>query len=150
MTELAPPYSKEQVVRIFTKQNLPEKFIQLVVGRLDPEPVRFSPGEKLMMQGAPGDAMFFIAWGHVEVSTKLFGSGSPFSANKVAELTVGDVVGEMALVNDAPRSATVTALDEVMVYRLSRDNWRHVDAFYPGLAYRVREVVKTRTNLPLR
>lgn len=149
MAELAPPYSKEQLVRIFTHQDLPEQSIESIINTLDPDPVRFSPGEVLMKQGAPGDAMFFIARGHVEVSITPFGAGSPLPARKVAELTAGDVVGEMALVNNTPRNATVTALDEVMAYRLSQDKWRYVDAFLPGLAARIKEVVKQRSTISI-
>jgi CRP-like cAMP-binding protein len=56
----------------------------------------------------------------------------------------------MALVNDEPRNATVTAVHAVTAYRLALDSWRHIEAFYPGLAARIREIAEERAaQLPI-
>lgn len=145
MVQLRPPFSKEQLVQFFAEE-LPFDVLQHVATLLDPEPVLFAPGERLLIQGEPGDSLYFIAQGTVEVTMKPLGPGSIIPPVKVAELSAGDVAGEMALVNDEPRSATVTALTDVMAYRLSLDNWRHIEAFYPGLAARIREVAQQRAS----
>lgn len=145
MGELLPPYSKERLVQLFAG-DLPFDTLGQIAALLDPEPLRFSPNTPIVLQGEPGDGLYFIAQGTVEVTMKLFGAGSPFPPIKVAELSAGDVVGEMALVNDKPRTATVTAVDNVMTYRLAVDNWRHIEAFYPGLAARIREVAEQRAR----
>ena len=144
--ELHPPYSKEQLVRLFTSEDLPPDALQHITARLDPEPVWFPANTPLVLQGEPGDGLYFIAQGTVEVTVTPFGPGSPLPPVNIAKLSAGDVVGEMALVNDEPRSATVTALDEVTAYRLSKDNWRYIEAFHPGLAARIREVAVRRGN----
>lgn len=139
---LLPPYSKEQLVQFFSPPDLPLDALRVIVARL--EPVVFEPGTRLMAQGEPGEDLFFIAEGSVEVTVIPLGVGSPFPPVRVAELMSGDVVGEMALITNQPRSATVTAIDEVTAYRLTRDNWLYLEAFHPGLAARIREVAQSR------
>ena len=144
MGELLPPYSKEQLVQLFAQEHLPLDALQHITVMLDPEPVQFPANTRIVVQGEPGDALYFIAQGTVEVTMTPLGPSSPLPPVKVAELSAGDVVGEMALVNNAPRSATVTALDEVTAYRLTIDSWRYIEAFHPGLAARIREVAERR------
>ena len=144
MGELLPPYSKEQLVQRFIPEDWAFDVLEQITARLDPEPVRFPANTRIMIQGEPGDGLYFIAQGTVQVAMTPFGPGSPFPPIEIAELSAGDVVGEMALVNNEPRSATVTALDEVTAYRLSIDNWRYIEAFHPGLAARIREVAEGR------
>jgi len=146
MGELLPPYSKEQLVQRFAPEDVPVDTLHHITALLDPEPVVFPAGAHIMLQGEPGDSMYFIAEGTVEVTKALLAPGSPFPPVKLAELSAGDVIGEMALVNEEPRSATVTALDEVTAYRLSIDSWRYLEAFHPGLAARIREVAERRGN----
>lgn len=145
MAELRPPYSKEQLVQLFA-EDVPYDTLRNIAALLDPEPLRFSPSTPIVLQGEPGDGLYFIAQGTVEVTMKPLGPGSPFPPVKVAELSAGDVVGEMALVNAEPRNATVSAVDEVMAYRLGMDNWRYIEAFYPGLAARIRDVAEQRAR----
>lgn len=145
MAQLQPPYSKEQLVQLFA-EDVPFDTLQHIAILLDPEPLRFVPDQPIVLQGEPGDGLYFIAQGTVEVTMKPLGPGSPIPAIRLAELSAGDVFGEMALVNDEPRTATVTAVTDVMAYRLSMDNWRHIEAFYPGLAARIRDVAEQRAS----
>jgi CRP-like cAMP-binding protein len=62
-----------------------------------------SAGETLFRAGDPGDALYIVAEGRVEV---LEGDGA---ANVLAELGPGQAFGEMALLNGGPRTATVRA-----------------------------------------
>ena len=73
-------------------------------------------GEALFKQGWTGDFMAVVAAGAFRVSVmNADGRETP-----VTELAAGDVMGEMACVDPAPRSATVTALAPAVVYCLSR------------------------------
>jgi len=71
-----------------------------------------SPGSVLLSQGEQGLGLFILTKGTVRITRK----NSPDGAEVVLGTAgVGDVIGEMALLDDLPRSATVRALDEVSV-----------------------------------
>jgi len=66
---------------------------------------RFAPGEVVIEEGHPGDMVFLIVEGHVAVRMRL----SEREQAVIGTRGSGDWVGEMALLDDAPRSASVTA-----------------------------------------
>src|SRR5687768_2813912 len=66
----------------------------------------FAPGEVLMRQDEPSDCLHVLVRGRVRVERVQPHSAEPLL---VAELGPCETVGEMGLLNDAPRSATVTA-----------------------------------------
>jgi CRP/FNR family transcriptional regulator, cyclic AMP receptor protein len=71
-----------------------------------------SPGSVLISQGEKGLGLFILIKGTVRISRK----NSPDGAEEVlGTAQAGDIIGEMALLDDLPRSATVTAVDEVSV-----------------------------------
>jgi CRP-like cAMP-binding protein len=70
---------------------------------------RFGRGDVIFLEGDPGDAMYVIARGHVEVRiTTPLGDVATLRI-----LSPGEYFGELALISAAPRSATVIALDDV-------------------------------------
>jgi CRP-like cAMP-binding protein len=75
---------------------------------------RYSPGDEIVRQGEAGDRFFLIADGRVEVVREEEGR-----VTRLAELAFGDYFGEMALLHDEPRVATVRALTPVETYTLS-------------------------------
>ena len=73
---------------------------------------KYSPGSVLISQGEQGLGLFIITTGTVRITRK----NSPDEAEEVLGTAgAGDVIGEMALLDDMPRSATVTAVDDVTV-----------------------------------
>jgi hypothetical protein len=75
------------------------------------EPVRVPAGEAIVRQGDPGERFFVVVAGAVEVSV---------DGAVVREEGPGDYFGEIALLNDSPRTATVTARDDVELRALDR------------------------------
>jgi MFS family permease len=65
-------------------------------------------------QGAPGDRVYVIRAGRAPVEVDGAETGA---------LGPGDFVGEIALLRDVPRTATVRALDELQLYALERDDF---------------------------
>ncbi len=73
-------------------------------------------GESIIKQNEMGDNFYMIRSGTVEVFKEENGS-----TRLLNRLESGDYFGEMALLKDAPRAATVTAVDEVEVYVLPKE-----------------------------
>ena len=70
---------------------------------------RVAESEQLTIQGEPGDELYIITEGFLEV---IIGGTSTSQRRVVVNLGAGQVVGEMALIDQGPRSATVRAIDE--------------------------------------
>ena len=75
-------------------------------------PVEVKAGEVVMRQGGEGDRFYAIADGEVAVSK---------DGQQVATLTRHDGFGEIALIEDVPRTATVTAVKDGLLYSLERE-----------------------------
>lgn len=81
------------------------------------EEISFLPGEELMRFGEPGDdGMYLLLEGKADV---LDGSGKPINL----PMTPGSIVGEMALIRDEPRGATVKAITKVVCAHLSKNQF---------------------------
>jgi CRP/FNR family transcriptional regulator len=82
-----------------------------------------SPGSTLLTQGEQGLGLFLLTRGTVRITRR----NSPDGAEEVLGTAgPGEVIGEMALLDDLPRSATVTAIDEVTVLLLPLWEFRAV------------------------
>ena len=78
---------------------------------------RFGPGELIVEEGRTGNGMYAIISGNVE-AVKALGTEQERIVNR---LGTGEVFGEMALLGEWPRTATVRAIDEVEC--LGIDRW---------------------------
>jgi len=76
---------------------------------------KYSPGSVLISQGEKGLGLFIITKGTVRITRK---NGPDGAEQVLATAGMADIIGEMALLDDLPRSATVTAVDEVTVLSL--------------------------------
>ena len=72
----------------------------------------FSKGEALITEGDPGSSMFLLTQGRARVS---------HGKVKLATLCAGEHFGELGLLDDQPRSATVTALEAGALLEISRE-----------------------------
>jgi CRP/FNR family transcriptional regulator, cyclic AMP receptor protein len=90
---------------------------------------RFRRGEVIFHIGDPGDALFVLVTGEVKISL-------PSETGEeaiLATLRPGDVFGELALLDGAPRSATATALGASETVVLPRDKFRELIATEAGV-----------------
>jgi hypothetical protein len=90
--------------------NLPPKAIESLARSL--VPVRLNTSEVLIREGERGDAYFTVADGRLAVSQ---------AGRLLTEVGRGVGIGEIALLRDGPRTATVTALCPSLVYSLTRE-----------------------------
>lgn len=94
---------------------------------------RFPKHKTIVEEGLPGDYMYVICEGRVQVS-KLSEDGR----EKILEfLDTGDFFGEMSLLDNAPRSASCRALVDTRVLALSRNDFLNAMRKSPDLAMAV-------------
>lgn len=79
-------------------------------------------GEVLFAEGAPGDSMAILVQGEVRVTMKR----ATGETRELAVLAAPVMLGHIALIDAAPRSATVTAQGEVMLVSISRARFREI------------------------
>jgi CRP/FNR family transcriptional regulator, cyclic AMP receptor protein len=83
----------------------------------------YSPGSALISQGEKGLGLFILTKGTVRITR----ANSPDGAEEVLGTAgAGDVIGEMALLDDMLRSATVTAVDDVTVLVIPFWDFRNI------------------------
>ncbi len=75
---------------------------------------KYLSGSEIILAGAPGDGVYFVKSGLVEISA---GQGN---ARVFSRLGPAEIFGEMAIIEDRPRSATAKALEATEVYFLPR------------------------------
>ena len=105
----------------------------------------YRPGEALMRQGDPGESVYVITDGKVEVLARSEQDPNAREA-VVAWLVAGDAVGELSLLDEQPRSASCVAVEETTCLRLERKHfleamqrhWPLSEALLKVLANRLR------------
>ena len=90
----------------------------------------FAPGATIFSEGDPADRLYIILQGTVEV-WKDYGEEQ---RDLLASHGVGHLFGEMAVVDDLPRSAAVVAHDSVRLLSVSRDDFRGIVASNGAIA----------------
>ena len=95
---------------------LSEQDLAQMAGRLRPE--RFGPGQVVVRQGDRGDRLFVIGSGQADVVLD-----DEAGERHLATLTGGDYFGEMALLTDRPRQATVRTTIPSELFSLSREDF---------------------------
>ena len=101
----------------------------------------FGPGAIVFKQGEPGDRMYVIKSGVLEVITQP-SDNTPMVT--VAFLGVGEVVGELALLTGSPRSATIRCPENAELFRLDKAVFDDLMGSLPGMARSMCEVIARR------
>lgn len=69
---------------------------------------RFAPGTEIFREGAPGEGVYFVKDGLVEISGMVGGN----TRRVFSQLGPGEIFGEMAVIEQLPRSAIATAVTD--------------------------------------
>ncbi len=91
---------------------------------------RYRTGDSILDEGSTGLGMFLITAGRVEVFKTHDGRKI-----ELAVLGKGDILGEMALLDDQPRSASAVAREDTECLLLSRDRFRTLLKRRPSIAW---------------
>jgi len=91
------------------------------------EAVNLPGGAVLIQEGEAADCLYLVAVGRLRVSMR----GGDGTERVIAELGRGEVVGELAVITNEPRSATVTALRDSEVFKLSTSAFAQLVEEYP-------------------
>jgi len=103
------------------------------------ERLTYEPGHKLFDQGDMGDAAYIIVEGEADVLVK-----TPKGEIRVATLSRNDFVGEIAILCDVPRTATVAAKTELVTLRISKELFFRLIAEFPQMAVEIMRVLANR------
>src|SRR5258708_23351451 len=93
------------------------------------ERVGLDNGKVLCQQGDQADAAYLIIEGEADII--LEGAGGPVI---VATLSANDIVGEMAILGDVPRNASVRAKGRLVALRIAKDPFMRMVREFPSMA----------------
>lgn len=94
---------------------------------------RVKKNEIVFREGDIGDAFYLIVTGSVRISTLVPGVGE----EALTILSEGEYFGEMALIDDAPRSASAIANDDGMLLYIGKDDFRNLLEQQTDIAYKL-------------
>lgn len=124
MSERPHEWTREEVVALLQQvdlfEGLPHEDLNAIAAIVGGRTIE--PGESLFEEGQPGDAFYIVFQGAIEIS-KTRADGTE---EKLAVRRKGDGFGEMALLNEAPRSATARALERTQLVSVSRDDFQQL------------------------
>ncbi|HET8569497.1 MAG TPA: cyclic nucleotide-binding domain-containing protein [Candidatus Limnocylindria bacterium] len=100
---------------------------------------KYEPGQEIVKQGDTGVGAFIIRSGRADVIQKQGGK-----EEKIAEMKAGDVFGEMSLLDEFPRSATVRAAEPTVCLGIQRWHFRGILESHPQMALALLPVLTRR------
>lgn len=119
-------------------ENLHKEIIQHIV--LMYYPAKYT----IFKQGDAGDALYLLKSGQVKVLNEPKEEGD--LPRTVAEIGEGGFFGEMALISDVPRNATVQTVVDSEVFILNCDDFKKLLETNPELAEKISATVVSRVN----
>jgi CRP-like cAMP-binding protein len=106
------------------------------------ERVGFDAGKNLCRQGDPADAAYLIIDGEAEII--LEGPAGPIT---VATLGANEIVGEIGILCDLPRNATVRAKNRLVALRIAKDPFTRMVREFPNMSVSIMRELAHRLEL---
>jgi CRP-like cAMP-binding protein len=104
------------------------------------------PGEIVFNEGDKGDYVCFVVEGSLDVLKKTESGESTL----ISTLSKGRSIGEMAIIDDLPRSATVKARDKSTLLILSRESFDYILAKQPDIGVKILKGLASLLSMNLR
>jgi CRP/FNR family transcriptional regulator, cyclic AMP receptor protein len=105
------------------------------------EHVEFVAGEPICREGEVGDAAYILLEGEADVQVE-----TPSGPVTVAHLARNEIVGEIAILCDVPRTATVTAATRVVTLRISKDAFFNLVTQFPQVGIEIMHELASRLH----
>jgi CRP-like cAMP-binding protein len=105
------------------------------------EHVEFVEGEAVCREGEVGDAAYIILEGEADVLVE-----TDEGPVRVAQVTRNDIVGEIAILCDVPRTATVQAASRVVTLRISKDGFFNLVTQFPQVGVEIMHELASRLH----
>ncbi len=96
------------------------------------ERVTFADGHVLFREGEAGDSAYIILGGQAEVVVE-----TPHGPTTVATVEKNNIVGEVAILCDVPRTATVRAVGEVVTLKITKELFFRMATEFPEFAVKI-------------
>jgi len=122
-----PAASIDFLKRVSMFEDLDQKSLEAIANAAVEQ--RYEPGEDIVRQGDTGVGAFIIRSGKVDVIQDRGGKET-----KLSTLGPGEVFGEMALLDEFPRSATVRAVEPTTALGIQRWHFRGILESHPQIA----------------
>lgn len=103
------------------------------------ERVGYDPGKIVVRQGDPADAAYLIIDGHAEVVAE-----TPAGPVILATLGANEIVGEMGILCNMPRNATVRAEDRLIALRISKESFMRMLREFPNISISIMQELAHR------
>lgn len=101
------------------------------------ESVSLGGGDWLFHQGEPGDSLYFLVRGRLQVWLERPPGGGDAGPRLLGEVVPGESVGEVGLLTGEARSAGIRAIRDSQLIRLGRDAFESLAASHPGLVMKL-------------
>ncbi len=108
---------------------------ELSTNAKDPTIVRKRAGESVVEQGEKGNFMFIVESGTAQIK---------YQDQVLESASAGDIIGEMALIDSAPRSASVIAESDCTLIPISKWRFLHLVRKDPEFSLHVMQVMNRR------
>eukprot|EP00344_Euplotes_crassus_P008989 CAMPEP_0197001444 /NCGR_PEP_ID=MMETSP1380-20130617/6147_1 /TAXON_ID=5936 /ORGANISM="Euplotes crassus, Strain CT5" /LENGTH=340 /DNA_ID=CAMNT_0042419123 /DNA_START=1 /DNA_END=1019 /DNA_ORIENTATION=+ len=112
---------RSRLSQSFLFNSLDEKEFEIVIDAMTE--VKLNPGECIIKEGDDGDYLYVVETGQLQCSKIFPGNTEP---TNLIVYNPGGAFGELALLYNAPRAATITAIDECLLWGLDRKTFNHI------------------------
>ena len=103
------------------------------------ERLTFHSGQALFCQGDPGDAAYIVVEGTADVLVD-----TPSGPLTVATLTKNAIIGEIAILCDVPRTATVSATSDLITLKITKEIFLRMVTDFPEMGLEIMRVLAQR------